>query len=165
MFSHEFHALLRAKQEKMTLGQGHHILNILQVFEVYEEMQAKIQHCIAIYCIKRIDSLLTFSILPGNTPKKHIQKNTALLPGMTPQVKPALWRLKYMNGVLMPSVTFHGEMSRSAAAAQQADSIKIGFLQRLMPCMQYATALGPQSPRPRHQECRLLSSQECSAVL
>lgn len=42
----------------------------------------------------------------------------------------------------MPSVTFHGEMSRSAAAAQQADSIKIGFLQRLMPCMQYATAFG-----------------------
>lgn len=61
---------------------------------------------------------------------------------MTLQVKPALWRLKYMNGVLMPSVTFHREMSRSAAAAQQADSIKIGFLQRLMPCMQYATAFG-----------------------
>lgn len=42
----------------------------------------------------------------------------------------------------MPSVTFHGEMSRSAAAAQQADSIKIGFLQRPMPCMRYATASG-----------------------
>lgn len=86
--------------------------------------------------------LLTFSILPHNTPKKYIHKNTVLLPSMTLQVKPALWRLKYMNGVLMPSVTFHGEISRSAAAAQQADSIKIGFLQRLMPCMQYATAFG-----------------------
>lgn len=42
----------------------------------------------------------------------------------------------------MPSVTFHGEKSRSAAAAQQAHSIKIGFLQRLMPCMRYATAFG-----------------------
>lgn len=87
--------------------------------------------------------LLTFSILPCNAPKKHIHKITALLPSMTLQVKPALWRLKYMNGVLMPSVTFHGEMSHSAAAAaQQADSIKIGFPQRLMPCMQYATAFG-----------------------
>lgn len=109
-------------------------------------MQQKIQHYIAIFFFFQktgfsIMCLLTFSVLPRNTPpKKYIHKNRALLPSMTLQVKPALWRLKYMNGVLMPSVTFHREMSRRAGAAQQADSIKIGFPQILMPRMQYAAA-------------------------
>lgn len=110
-----------------------------------EKCNQKSQHWIAIYRLGEwilCNVLVDIFYFASQYHKKHIHKNTALLPSMTPQVKPALWRLKYMNGVLMPSVTFHGEMSHSAAAAQQADSIKIGFLQRPMPCMQYATAFG-----------------------